>query len=228
MENKIVVITGGSRGLGKAMAEIFASKKAKVILSDRDSEELEKVSKEIHTLPVVADVTKEDEMFKLAQSAVFQFGKIDIWINNAGVWLPRAPIEEVDMKRAHDLFEVNVFGTIYGSRAALGQMKKQGYGTIINIISRSALGPRPNSAIYSASKHAAKGFTDALRGELEDKGILVIGIFPSGIKTNLFLEQRPEEFGDFMSPESVAEKIVENLEKAKPEIEMLIERPGQP
>ncbi len=189
---------------------------------------MEEVARETHATPFVADVTKESQLLELAQEAVSKFGKIDIWINNAGVWLPRAPVEETDMKRAHDLFEVNVFGTVYGSRVALAQMKKQGYGTIVNIVSTSALTGRPLSALYSASKYAARGFTDSLRGEVLEKGIIVVGVYPGGIKTHLFNEKKPDDFGDFMTPESVAEKIVENLEKAKPDLEMIIKRPGQP
>ncbi len=227
MENKAVVITGASRGLGKAIAEAFAFKKAKVIISSRDKKDLEQVAEEINATAIVADVTKENEVIELVQKVISQFGKIDIWINNAGIWLPSGPVEEVDMKRAHDIFEVNLFGTAYGSRAILPQMKKQGYGIIVNIVSTAALQGRPNQTMYSASKHAEKGFTDSLREEVKGTGISVIGIYPGGIKTNLFDEQKPKEFDDFMLPESIAEKIIENLEKPKPEIEMVLRRPAQ-
>jgi short-subunit dehydrogenase len=106
-------------------------------------------------------------------------------------------------------------------------MKKQGYGMIVNVISTSALQGRPNSAIYSASKHAARGFTDSLREEVREAGITVIAIYPGGIKTNLFDEKKPADFDKFLSPEPVAEKIVENMEKKDPEPEMIIKRPGQ-
>jgi len=227
MKDKVVVITGASRGLGKSLAQVFASKGAKVVVSGRDRNDLLLVSKEISALPIVCDVTKEDQVSDLAQKATQQFGRIDIWINNAGIWLPRAPVEEIDMKRAHDLLEVNLFGTVYGSRVALVQMKNQGFGTIINIVSTAALQGRPLSTLYSASKYAARGFTDSLREEVRDSGVKVVGIYPGGIKTDLFNEKKPEDFDDFMSPESVAQKIVDNLEKLEPETEMVLRRPGQ-
>ena len=227
MEDKVVVITGASRGLGKAIAENFSLKGAKVVISGRNKSDLDLVSKEINALPVVADVTKEDELFDLVKKTILQYKKIDIWINNAGIWLPNGPVEDIDIKRAHEIFEVNLFGTIYSTRAILPHMKKQGYGIIINIISTSALQGRPNQTIYSASKHAEKGFTDSLREELKDTNIKIIGIYPGGIKTNLFDEKKPKDFDLFMTPESIAQIIVENLEKQEPETEIVIRRPGQ-
>ena len=227
MENKVVVITGASRGLGKAIAQVLASKKAKVVVSGRDKKDLQQVAKEIGATAIVADVTKEKDVLKLAYDVVAKFGQIDIWVNNAGIWLPRAPIEEVDMKRAHDMFEVNLFGTVYGARAALAQMRKQGHGTILNIVSTSALTGRPLSSMYSASKYAARGFTDSLREEIKGEGITVIGAYPGGIKTHLFDEKIPDDYSDYMTPESVAQKIVENLEKTIPETEIIIRRPSQ-
>lgn len=227
MKDKVIVITGASKGLGRAMAQILASKGAQVVISGRDAQDLAQLSKEIGATAIVADVTREDQVSELAARTVAASGRIDIWINNAGVWLPRASIEDTDMKRAHDMLEVNLFGTVYGSRAALIQMKKQGQGMIVNILSTSALQGRPNSALYSASKHAAKGFTDSLREEVKGQGISVIGVCPGGIQTHLFDEKKPEDFDEFMTPEFVAQKIVENLESSVPETEMVIKRPGQ-
>jgi short-subunit dehydrogenase len=227
MEGKVIVITGASRGLGKALGQVLAEKKATVVISSRDRKEIEAMAKEIGATGIACDVTKEKDVIRIAEETVKKFGHIDIWINNAGVWLPHATIEETDMKRAHDVFEVNLFGLAYGSREAVIQMKKQGYGTIVNIISTSALKGRPKSTIYSASKHAAKGFTDSLREELNESGITVIGIYPGGIKTHLFDEKKPDEFGDFMTPEFVADKIVENLLKDNPDTDIILKRPGQ-
>ncbi len=227
MKDKVVVITGGSRGLGECIARLLISKGAKVVISDIDVSQLQKTSVELGATAIVADVTKEPDMQSLAQQTVAQFGQIDLWINNAGIWLPRAPAEEIDMKRAHELFEVNLFGTMYGSRAALAQMKKQSSGTILNIISTSALQGRPNSSVYCASKYAIRGFTDSLRLELADKGISVTAVYPGGMKTHLFDESKPDDFDEYMSPDLAADKIVENLEKTVPDPELVLKRPGQ-
>ena len=227
MENKIVVITGASRGLGKAMAEAFAAKKAKVIISARDKEELEKLGKEIDATAIVGDVTKEADMQNLVSNTLVKFGKIDIFINNAGIWQPRASVEEVDMEQAHRLIEVNLFGTAYATRAVLPCFRKQGQGVLVNIVSTSALSGRPNSSMYAASKWAARGFTDSIKEELKETGIKVVGIYPGGIKTHLFDEKAPAEFDDFMAPEYAAEKIIEHIEGPTPEIDFVLKRPGQ-
>ena len=240
LKDKVVVITGASRGLGKALAQVLSAKGAKLVISGRSVNDLDAVAKEVGAVPVVVDVTKESDVEHLAEVAVSEFGRIDIWINNAGLWLPKAPAEDIDMKKAHELLEVNLFGTVYGSRVAIKNMKstkspKNGKGsgqnsggTIVNIVSTSALQGRPNQSVYAASKHAAKGFTDSIREELAAIGeITVIGVYPGGIKTNLFDADKPGDFADFMSPESVAQKIVGNLEADKPELEQVLRRDGQ-
>ncbi len=225
--DKVVVITGGARGLGKALAEILISKGARVAISDKNEKELQETAKAIGATPFAADVTKESEISNLKEGVLSKFGEIDIWINNAGAWLPRAPVEEVDMKRAHEIMEVNLFGMAYGSRAALSVMKEKGTGIILNIVSSSALSGRPLSAMYCASKHAVKGFTDSLRGELAGSGIKVIGVYPSGMKTNLFDEKRPADFEEYMPVEFVAKEIIGNLESKNPQEEQIIKRAGQ-
>lgn len=227
MKDKVIVITGASRGLGAALAVLFASKQAKVVVSARNEKDLQDVAGKTGAFPIVADVTCEADMVNLADQTIKKFGRIDIWINNAGIWIPRAPFEEADMKKAHTMFEVNVFGTVYGAKAALAHMRKNQAAMIVNVVSTSALNGRPNSALYSSSKYAARGFTDSLREELKGSGITVVGIYPGGIKTLLFEDQKPAEYNDFMSPESVAEKIVANLEKPAPDPEQVIRRPGQ-
>ncbi len=231
LTQKVVVITGASKGLGAVMADMFRGRGAQVIISARDKAALDEVAKKTGAVACVADVTKPAHMEKVADFAVQKFGTIDIWINNAGIWLPRGLFEQVDMKSAHDLFEVNLFGMMYGCRAALAHMKKHTNGTIVNIISTAALAPRPYTAVYAASKAAEKNFTDSLREELIQEGtnITLIGVYPGGIKTHLFdvESQAPKDFDLFLAPETVAEKIITNLEQDQPELEQVIKRPGQ-
>ncbi len=227
MENKVIVITGASHGLGKSLAEILTSKKAKVVISARNGDELNSVAKTLGATAIVGDVTKEADMQNLVQETLAKFGRIDIFINNAGVWLPKVFVEDVDMKRAHDVFEVNLFGVVYATRAVMPQLKKQDKAMIVNIVSTSALEGRPQQTIYSASKFAARGFTDSLREELKGTHITVLGVYPGGIKTHLFDESAPAELNDFMTPESVAQKIVDYISEAQPEPNLTIRRPGQ-
>jgi len=224
IEDKVVVITGASRGLGRALAFAFTKESARLVLSSRSGDELEKMRRELKAEFFPADVTKENEINELADFAVQKFGRIDIWINNAGIWIPHTPIEKMDLKRVHDMIEVNLFGTIYGSKAALIQMKKQQAGTIMNILSTSALQGRPGSSGYCASKYAAVGFTKSLRLEVQPDNIKALAIYPGGMKTGLFDEQKPADYDKHMEPEAVAETIIGNLKKENPEEELIIRR----
>lgn len=222
LENKVVVITGASRGLGKALARVFARHRAKLVLAARSKDELAHIGKELGALCVVADVAKEKNVENLAAKTIKKFGGIDIWINNAGVRIRRTPIEKVDIKKIHEMIEINLFGTFYGSREALKQMKRQKNGTIVNILSTSAFEGRPTASAYGSSKMATIGFTKFLRNEVRDAGIKVVSIFPGGLKTNFHQGQVPKDYENFLPPEGVAEKIVENLELDNPKEELTI------
>lgn len=220
IQNKVVVITGAGRGLGSALVKAFSKNGARVIASGKNKQELknQKMACKIHA----ADVTKEPEIKKLTNWVVKKFKKIDIWINNAGIWMPHAPIEKMNLNLVHKLIEVNLFGTIHGSKAALIQMKKQKFGTIINILSTSALEGRPNSSGYCASKFAATGFTKSLRAETKNPKINIVAVYPGGMKTHLFDKKKPKEFADFMNPEDVAKRILKNLSQKNPEKELIL------
>lgn len=224
LKNKIVVITGSTKGLGKALAVEFLNEQAKVIINAQSKEELQKVSKEIGAIGYCGDVAKESDMKKLANFAVKKFRKVDVWINNAGTSTGHFPIEKINYKQAHKVMEVNFFGTFYGSRSAMEYMKKQKHGTIINIISIRAITPSPLSSIYSSSKWAVRGFTELLRMALEPENISVIAIYPSGMKTNFFGKTKPINYKNFMEPSFVAKKIIQNLKSEKLRKEMIIEK----
>jgi short-subunit dehydrogenase len=226
LKNRVAVITGGTKGLGKSLALMLKRKGASVMICSRNKKELRDLSQE-GILAACADVTSEKDLVKISKVVLNKFGKIDLWINNAGIWLPHAPIEQTDWKRAHGLMEVNLFGTVYGSKTALIQMRKRNSGMIVNILSTSALEGRPGSSSYSASKFAANGFTKALREEVKGTGMKVISVFPGGMRTNFFDEKKPDNYSEYMDPEFVAGKIVENIEKDIPEEELVIKRPTQ-
>src|ERR1035437_1095471 len=148
LKDKVVVITGSSKGFGKALAEIFLSEGSKVVISSTDEKELEDTAKEIGAYGICADVTKEEDMTRLVDETIKQFGSIDIWINNAGLWNPHAFAEDLDMAEVRKMFDVNVIGLMNGSRVALRYMKEKSAGTILNVISDSALAGKPMSSAY--------------------------------------------------------------------------------
>jgi len=223
LKNKVIVITGGTHGLGKALALLCVEEGSHVIICARNEDKFDGL---IHhdILAIKADVTKEGDLQNVMNAAVEKFGRVDVWINNAGIWLPHKPIEEVDWKRAHDLIEVNLFGTVYGSKLALIQMRKQGEGAIVNILSTSALEGRATSSAYSASKYAARGFSLSLTKEVEGTDIKVVSVYPGGMQTDFFDEKRPVNYSEYMESRYVADKIVENLKKNLPEEELIIKR----
>lgn len=222
LKNKVVVVTGASKGLGKQLAIEFIKNGCIVVVSSRDLNELEQTAKEIEATPIVCDVRKQDQVEELAKKTVEKLGSINVWVNNAGVWIPRLNAEETDWNRAHDMMEVNLFGTVYGSLAALKQMKKQESGCVINVLSTTALESKAGRSAYAATKFAAKAFTDAFREE--NPNLLVVSAFPGGMKTNLFDEQKPDDYKDFMDASVVAKKIVENLKKEKPDEQQVFRR----
>ena len=224
LKNKVVVITGGSEGLGKEMAKSLVNERAKVIIVARTKEKLDRTAKEIGASSYVCDVTNEKQITIMTKKIINDFGKIDIWVNNAGIWLPHTSIEEMDLKRVHKIMEVNLFGTIHGSKAALLNNAK----VIINILSVSALSGRPYSSGYCASKYAALGFTNSLREEAKDRKVKVLSVFPGGMKTHLFDEEKHSDYANFMDPSFIAEKIVNNLKQDTPKEELIIRRKSFP
>ncbi|MBI4253195.1 SDR family oxidoreductase [Candidatus Uhrbacteria bacterium] len=226
LKGKVIVITGASRGLGRALARVLAQEGAQLVLANRNVEELNEVAQETGGIAVVADVSDEAQVQGLARTTIEKYGRIDIWINNAGIWMPHVPIEELNWKRVHEIFEVNVFGLMYGSKEALVQMKKQQSGTIINIISVRGVDPLPNEAGYTASKFAATGFTKCLRLEAEPFGVRVFGIYPGGMKTHLFDEAPRAEYNEFMDPADVAQKIISHIKDEHADPDLILKRPN--
>jgi len=225
LRDKIVVITGASHGLGRSLAESLNKESVKLILIARSRKDIEAVTKDLAgSVPVAADVTSESAMMKVTDFIIKKFGRLDIWINNAGIWTPHAPIEEQKTQKIRDMLEVNLFGLIFGSKAALIKMKKQHDGIIINILSTSALTGRAGSSGYCASKYAATGFTKSLRLEAQPENIKIIAVYPGGMRTNFFDEKKPLDYDKYMDPNFVAEKIVNNLKMDQPEEELIIKR----
>ncbi len=224
LKNKTIVITGSTKGLGRALACGFLNEQSNVIINSRSKKELQKAIKEIGTIGCLGDVTKEKDMQKLVDFVVKKFGKVDIWINNAGIAMAYLPIEEINSKQAHEIMEVNFWGTFYGSRAIMKTMKKQKSGAIINIVSTSSLSGRPRSAIYSSSKWAVRGFTQALRLAVKQENVYVIAIYPGDMKTTLLKKFKPKEYNNAMEPSFVANKIIQNLKLGKLKEELIIKK----
>ena len=229
LENKIIVITGGTKGLGKELALGFAKLQVQVIVSAHTEDGVQNLT-ENNILFVKADSRNEKDIVNLANTVIENYGRIDIWINNAGVFHTFSVDDEfIDMEKAHAIIDTNLFGTIFGCRTALKVMKKNGTGTIVNILSTAALDATraQNAKIYAASKWAIRGYLQAVEAENADSGISFISVYPGGTKTELYGEVKPASFYDYMEADSVAEKIIANLNNENPEKEQIIKRPSK-
>ncbi len=226
LKEKIVVITGGSEGFGRALAKSFLAEGSRVIISSHEKETLEKTVEELHCDFFLSDVTSQEETRNLAEFVLKKYKSIDIWINNAGIQIAPSTVENVDIKKLQALFEVNFFGYFYGCQVALSHMKKRGEGAIININSTAGLEGKPELSAYVASKFAIRGLTETIRKETAGSEIKIFGVFPGGMKTDIYKEKVPANIDEYMDTESVAEKVIANLKSKTPELDLVIKRHG--
>jgi short-subunit dehydrogenase len=229
IEDAVVVITGASSGIGRATALEFARHNARLVLAARNESNLEKTvqlcqkagAREVLLVPT--DTTEEDEVQKLASQAAEQFGRIDVWINNAGVGL-YGSFEDTPIEDYRRLLETNLFGYIYGARAVLPYFREQGTGVLINVGSQVSLGGLPYNNAYTTSKYAVRGFADSLRQELVDTDIHVCTVYPASTDTPFFQHaanysgRQVQPLGSVDKPEKVARIIRETAENPKPEV----------
>jgi dehydrogenase/reductase SDR family protein 7B len=188
MKDKVVIITGGSSGIGKALAVEFGSKGSKILITGRNKPELDLAVKEISDRGITiygfqADVSREDDNKKMAAAAIEQFGTIDILINNAGISM-RALFDEVDLEVVKKVMDINFYGVLYATKYCLGEIKKN-KGSVIGISSIAGYRGLPGRTGYSASKFALNGFLEVLRTELLKTGVHVLTACPGFTASNI-------------------------------------------
>ncbi|NYE59971.1 short-subunit dehydrogenase [Duganella sp. 1224] len=219
LDQQVMVITGATSGIGLTTARMAAEKGARLVLAARDSNALDQLVAELRgqgreALAVPTDVGSRDEVTALGRAAVERFGRIDTWVNNAGVSI-YGRHREVPLEDQRQLFQTNFWGVVHGSLTALELMKDKG-GAIINLGSELSEVSVPLQGMYSASKHAVKGYTDSLRMEIEKDGvpISVTLIKPAGIDTLFtsharnYMKNEPELPAPLYAPEVVADAIL--------------------
>lgn len=188
MKDKVVIITGGSSGIGKALAFEFGLKGSKIMITGRNADELNKSVKELRAKDIQAvgfpaDVSREEDNHRMAEAAVIEFGRIDILINNAGISM-RALFEDVDLDVVRKVMDINFYGAIYATRYCLPEIKKN-KGSIIGISSIAGFRGLPGRTGYSASKFALNGFLESLRTELLKTGVHVLTACPGFTASNI-------------------------------------------
>ncbi len=187
MSKHVVVITGASMGIGEELAKIFADSGASVVLASRDQQRSEaaraRVGHTERTLAVACDVRKREDHDRLLRAALDRFGRVDVWINNAGHGLQDS-VERMDVEACRAMFDTNVFGAIYGMQTAIATMKQQRSGTVINISSVAGHIAVPYMAAYCATKHALNAIGKGARVELLGTGVHVMTVCPGYIATD--------------------------------------------
>lgn len=229
LEDQVMVITGASSGIGLVTARMAAKRGVRLVLSARNEESLRRLTDEINAaggeaIFVVGDIGEVSEVRNIADEAIRRFGGFDTWVNNAGVSIYGRVLDQ-NLEDHRRLFQTNYWGIVHGSTVACAHLKKRG-GALINVGSVLSDVAIPLQGTYCASKHAVRGYTDALRMELEEEGapISVTLIKPSSIDTpyihhakNLMREE-PLNPPPVYAPETVAEAILHCAEHSEREV----------
>jgi len=213
--NKTVIITGGSEGVGKAAAGLFAEAGANLMLVARSKKNLDAVAKKLRGKTQVAvfamDVSDNDSCVDLFKKTAFEFGQVDILVNNAG-YHSRGPVEDVDIGDLEKMVDVNLKAPIVLSRIALPYLKEAGGGAIINVGSLAGRAPIPGSVSYAATKAGLRSFTYGLGMELAEDNIKVALVSPGPIDTG-FIMADIDATSDltFSQPLSTAEEVAQAI-----------------
>ena len=217
LSGKVAIITGANHGFGLALAKEFIEQGASIALCARDGDLLEKVGSELmqivgenqKMLALVADVSKANEVDALVHQVIQQLGRIDILINNAGVYGPMGALEDVEWQNWVQAIEINLFGSILMCRAVLPYFKEQRAGKIIQLSGGGATNPMPCLSAYAVSKAALLRFVETLAEEVREFGIDVNAIAPGALNTRLLeevLQAGPEKVGEVFFQKSLQQK----------------------
>ena len=228
MKNKLVIVTGASSGIGRACAEKFAQEGANLVLAARSADKLSEVAENIarygvQVLPVVTDVTREEDCKNLVEKALIKFGKIDVLVNNAGISM-RASFSDLDISVLKKVMDVNFWGTVYCTRYAITSLLEN-KGSLVGVSSIAGYKGLPGRTGYSSSKFAMHGFFEALRIENIKKGLHVLiacpGFTASNIRNTALAAdgssqgETPRDEQKMMQPEEVAMHIVSAVKYRK-------------
>lgn len=225
-QDKVVAVTGGSEGIGKALVESLLQKGAKVATCGRNHDKLYKLQTDFASYPLhatVTDVSNENDCRRFIESTIKTFGGIDILINNAGISM-RAELKDASVDVLRKVMDINFFGAVYCTRFALNSLIER-KGTIVGVSSIAGYRGLPGRSGYSASKFALQGWLEAIRTELMDSGVHVMWVCPGFTTSNIrnaALNNKGESQGEspmdenlMMSAQECARIILNAIEKRK-------------
>jgi NAD(P)-dependent dehydrogenase (short-subunit alcohol dehydrogenase family) len=210
VKGKVVVVTGGAQGIGLGLCTRFAHEGADVVLSDLRQEACERAAAPIGAFPVAADVGREDHVAHLVSATVDRFGRIDLFVSNAGIAVDGGIDTPNDGWRK--IIGVNLMSEIFAARHAIPHMLEQGSGYLLNVASAAGLLVIPDTVSYTVTKHAAIGFTEWLAVMYGDRGIGVSVLCPAAVRTPILAGKEDTPEGqDAITTEQLADIVVDGL-----------------
>ena len=229
LAGKIALVTGATRGIGRAIAKSLVSAGAKVVITARHEKEIEEtVAKLGNAAGYVCDVRDYDQVKRVFAKISEDFGAVDILINNAGIGV-FAPVESMSVEDFRAVLETNLFGVFYCCHEAIPLMKQRGGGYIINISSLAGTNAHPRMAAYNASKFGLNGFSEALMQEVRHDGIRVSYIMPGSVNTEFGGDEPSDEKSWQLQPDDVAQVVLELLASPERTLRSRVEiRPSKP
>ena len=233
IENKIAVITGGTKGIGYAIAEALLKVGAKVFICARNKSELKRALEKLSAVGKVegevCDVRSEDQVRQMLEECVRVFGGVDILVNNAGIGIIGKTVEAMSAAEFEQTLQTNLFGVFYACHHSIPLLKKRGGGYIINISSLAGQNAHPKMAAYNASKFGLNGFTEALMQEVRQDNIKVSAICPGSVNTYFGGDKPSAEQAWQLQPEDIAQTVLDLLKMESRALPSKIEmRPSKP
>jgi NAD(P)-dependent dehydrogenase (short-subunit alcohol dehydrogenase family) len=213
---RVAVVTGGGRGIGKALALALASEGCRVAIGDVDGASAEAAASDIggDTIGLALDVTDRPGFTAFLDEVERRLGPVDVLVNNAGI-MPVGPLDEEDDATAIRVLEINLHAVIHGTKEAVRRMKPRGTGHIVNVASSAGKSGFPNLATYCASKHGVVGLSEAMRAELRGTGVDVSLVMPGIVRTELSTGLVETPAFKSVTAEEVAEAVVDALKFAR-------------
>lgn len=234
LTGKVAIVTGGSKGIGRAIAEALVNARVNVSICGRREDELHKAVSDLNQLDggeatgTVCDVRNYDEVTALFEHTMQTFDGIDILVNNAGIGI-FTTVEDMSPEDFRAVLETNVFGVFYCCHQAIPLMKKRGGGYIINMSSLAGANPHPHMAAYNASKFGLNGFSEALMQEVRHDGIKVSYIMPGSVNTEFGGDEPDESKSWQLQPQDIARAVMDLLHHSDRSLVSRVEiRPSKP
>lgn len=206
LNNKTVVITGASEGIGKAIALQLAKEQTQLVLIARNRDKLQAVAELAQqqgasSVGIYAcDISQTASLTSTCEQLLHEFPAVDVLINNAGVWQKQMPIDEVSPKTVDEVIATNLSALIHLTRLLLPTLRQQQTAAVINVVSKSGVLAQAGQSVYTASKYGVRGFTEVLKEDLKNTVVKVAGVYQSGTKTQMF-----EKAGESIDTEHLTE-----------------------